>query len=344
MSVSEFEMGDTMRSRLERPSRLTIAFSFMVAVVMTLSNSGHTQDAYPSRSIRLVVTTAAGGALDFVARTVAERLSESMGQAVVIENLPAGNGSVAAGQFAKATPDGHTIMMVVDSTVTINPHLYRNPQYDAFLDFAPVSVVTRVPLVLMGSPNVQANNLRELIAFAKANPGKLNYASTGIGTQLHIGMELFKLMTKTNIVHVPYKGNTAAIADLLGGRVELALFGLSSAKPQVESGRLKAFGITAQQPSPLLPNVPTIEEAGLPNYTVYSWFGMFAPAKTPQGIIDRLAAEVQKASKDARFAGTLTKQGMQIIASSPKDMLATMREDSNRWRDVIKATGVSINQ
>ena len=333
-----------MRATGERRSRLAIAFSCVLAGVMALSDIGYAQDAYPSKSIRLVVTTAAGGALDLVARTIAERLSESMGQAVVIENLPAGNGSVAAGQFARATPDGYTIMMVVDSTVTINPHLYKNLQYDAFRDFAPVSVVTRVPLVLVGSPSVQANDLRELIAFAKTNPGKLNYASTGIGTQLHIGMEQFKLMTRTDIVHVPYKGNTAAIADLLGGRVELALFGLSSAKPHVESGRLKAFGITSEQRSPLLPNVPTIDEAGLPNYTVYSWFGMFAPAKTPQSIIDRLAAEVQKASKDPRFAGSLTKQGMQIVASSPKDMLAAMREDSKRWGDVIKATGVTINQ
>ena len=267
-----------------------------------------------------------------------------MRQPVIIENQPAGNGSVAAGQFAKAPPDGHTLMMIVDSTVTINPHLYKNLNYDAFRDFAPVSVLTRLPLVLIGSPTVQAGNLRELIEFAKANPGKLNYASTGVGTQLHIGMELFKLMTETDIVHVPYRATTAAIADVIGGRIELVLVGLSSAKPQIDGGRLRAFGISSPQRSSLLPDVPTMDEAGLPNYYVYSWFGMFAPAKTPQHIVERLAAEIQKAAKDPRFIATLVPQGMQIVASSPQDTLTAMRNDSKRWGSVIATTGVTINQ
>ena len=307
--------------------------------MMALARTGQAQESYPSKPIQLVVTTAAGGALDLVARAVAERLSESMRQPVIIENQPAGNGSVAAGQFAKAPPDGHTLMMMVDSTVTINPHLYKNLNYDAFRDFAPVSVVTRLPLVLIGSPTVQAGNLRELIEFAKANPGKLNYASTGVGTQLHIGMELFKLMTETDIVHVPYRATTAAIADVIGGRIELVLVGLSSAKPQIDGGRLRAFGISSPQRSSLLPDVPTMDEAGLPNYYVYSWFGMFAPAKTPQHIVERLAAEIQKAAKDPRFIATLVPQGMQIVASSPQDTLTAMRNDSKRWGERDRHNG-----
>ena len=204
--------------------------------------------------------------------------------------------------------------------------------------------MTRLPLVLIGSPTVQAGNLRELIEFAKANPGKLNYASTGVGTQLHIGMELFKLMTETDIVHVPYRATTAAIADVIGGRIELVLVGLSSAKPQIDGGRLRAFGISSPQRSSLLPDVPTMDEAGLPNYYVYSWFGMFAPAKTPQHIVERLAAEIQKAAKDPRFIATLVPQGMQIVASSPQDTLTAMRNDSKRWGSVIATTGVTINQ
>src|SRR5437764_1301320 len=213
----------------------------MAALSFALMSPVRAQDTYPSRPIQLVVTTAAGGALDLVARTVADRLSDALHQPIIIDNQPAGNGSVAAGQFAKAIPDGHTLMMVVDSTVTINPHLYRNLSYDSFRDFAPVSVVTKLPLVLISNPAVQANNLQELIAFIKANPGKLNYASTGVGTQLHIGMEMFKLMTKTDIVHVPYRATTAAMADLLGGRIDLALIGLSSAKAQVADGKLRAY-------------------------------------------------------------------------------------------------------
>ena len=304
----------------------------------------HAQDGYPSKPIQVVVTTAAGGALDLVARTVADRLSPSLHQPIIIDNQPAGNGSVAAGQFAKAMPDGHTLMMVVNSTVTINPHLYRNLSYDAFRDFAPVSVITRLPLVLVSNPSVQARDLKELIAVVKANPGKLNYASTGVGTQLHIGMEMFKLLTKTDIVHVPYRATTSAMADLLGGRIDLALIGLSSAKMQVESGKLRPYAIAAPQRSSLMPDVPTAEEAGLPGFEVRSWFGMFAPARTPPGVIDRLSREIKKASIDPKFVEALAPQGMQIIASSPEEMAQALREDFKKWGDVIRDTGTTINQ
>jgi tripartite-type tricarboxylate transporter receptor subunit TctC len=315
-----------------------------LGVALLSAASAHAQDNYPSKPIQVVVTTAAGGALDLVARTVADRLSASMHQPIIIDNQPAGNGSVAAGQFAKAVPDGHTLMMVVDSTVTINPHLYRNLTYDPFRDFAPVNVITRLPLVLVSNSSVQAHDLKELIALVKANPGKLNYASTGVGTQLHIGMEMFKLMTKTDIVHVPYRATTLAMADLLGGRIDLALIGLSSAKTQVESGKLRAYAISAPQRSSLMPNVPTADEAGLPGFEVRSWFGMFAPAKTPPSVIDRLSREIKKASTDPKFVEALAPQGMQIVASSPDEMAQALREDSRKWGDVIRDTGTMINQ
>jgi tripartite-type tricarboxylate transporter receptor subunit TctC len=291
-----------------------------------------------------VVTTAAGGALDLVARTVADRLSPSLHQPMIIENQPAGNGGVAAGQFVKAAPDGHTLMMVVDSTVTTNPHLYRNLSYDPFRDFAPVSVVTRLPLVLVSNPAVQAGNLQELIALIKAKPGQLNYASTGVGTQLHIGMEMFKLMTGTDIVHVPYRATTSAMTDLVGGRVDLALIGLSSAKTQVESGKLRAYAIAAPRRSSLMPNLPTAAEVALPGYEVRSWFGMLAPARTPTSIIDRLSRAIRLASTDPKFMAALEPQGMEIIASSPEEMAKAMREDFNKWGKVIRETGTTINQ
>lgn len=306
--------------------------------------SAHAQDNYPWKPIQLVVTTAAGGALDLVARTVADGLSASMHQPIIIDNQPAGNGSVAAGQFAKAMADGHTLMMVVDSTVTINPHLYRHLNYDPFRDFAPVSIVTRLPLMLVSNPGVPARDLQELIAYAKTNPGKLNYASTGVGTQLHIGMEMFKLLTNTDIVHVPYRATTSAMADLLGGRIDLALLGLSSVKAQVESGKLRAYAIAAPQRSSLMPDIATADEAGLPGFEVRSWFGMLAPAKAPQSVIDRLAREIKKASIDPKFVAALAPQGMQIVASSPEEMAQAMREDSKKWGDVIRQTGTTINQ
>ena len=316
----------------------------MLGIGLFCAAAAHAQDNYPSKPIQLVVTTAAGGALDLVARTVAEGLSTSLHQPIITDNQPAGNGSVAAGQFAKAVPDGHTLMMVVDSTVTINPHLYRNLSYDPFRDFAPVSIVTTLPLMLVSNPAVPAQDLQELIAYARANPGKLNYASTGVGTQLHIGMEMFKLLAKTDIVHVPYRATTSAMADLLGGRIDLALLGLSSARTQVESGKLRAYAIAAAQRSSLMPQVPTAAEAGLPGYQVRSWFGMFAPAKTPPSIIDRLAREIKKASTDPKFVAALAPQGMQIIASSPEEMAQALRDDYRTWGDVIRDTGTTINQ
>jgi tripartite-type tricarboxylate transporter receptor subunit TctC len=302
------------------------------------------QEAYPAKPIHLVVTTAAGGAGDLVARTLADRLTESLRQPVVIENQPAGNGGIAAGQVARAAPDGYTLMSVVDSTLTINPHLYRNLPYDPFRDFAPISIVSTLPLVLVTNTNVPAANVRELIALATANPGKLNYASTGVGTVLHIGMELFKRMTGTEIMHVPYRATTTAMADLMGGRIDMILIGQSSVKPLMEAGKLRILAIASPQRSPLMPDIPTLEEAGVPGYEVRSWFGLLAPAKTPLGVIERLSQEIKKAAADPRLVAALAPQGMQIIASSPAEMQAAMQADSGKWGEVIAATGTTINQ
>jgi tripartite-type tricarboxylate transporter receptor subunit TctC len=320
-----------------------MASVWWVALYLCAVSAG-AEDLYPSKPIHFIVTTAAGGAGDLVARAVADRLSESMRQPVIIENQPAGNGGIAAGQVAKSAPDGYTLMTVVDSTLTINPHLYRNLPYDPFRDFAPVSMVTRLPLVLVTNTTVQADSVRELIVLAKGNPGKLNYASTGVGTVLHIGMELFKLMTKTDIVHIPYRATTTAMADLMGGRIDLILIGQSSVKPLMEAGKLKVLAVASPQRSPLMPEVPTLDEAGVPGYEVRSWFGMLAPAKTPPSIVDRLSREAKKAAADPRFVAALAPQGMQIIASSPEEMQAAMQADSKKWAEVIAATGTTINQ
>jgi tripartite-type tricarboxylate transporter receptor subunit TctC len=312
--------------------------------VLALVPAGSDAQEYPSKPIHFIVTTAAGGAGDLVARALADRLSESLRQPVIIENQPAGNGGIAAGQVARSAPDGHTLMMVVDSTLTVNPHLYRNLPYDPFRDFTPVSAVTRLPLVLVTTTSMKATSVRELIALAKAEPGKLTYASTGIGTQLHVGMELFKLLTQTDILHVPYRATTGAMTDLMGGRIDMVLIGQSSAKAQVEGGKLKILAIASPRRSPLMPEIPTMEEAGVPGYEVSSWFGMLAPARTPPAIIERLSAEVKKAAADPRFIAQLAPQGMEIIASSPQEALAAMHADSKKWGDVIAKTGITINQ
>jgi tripartite-type tricarboxylate transporter receptor subunit TctC len=335
---------DCTRSQEVFLKRLLKAAALLAPILLALSSIAVQAETYPSRSIRLLVTTAAGGAGDLVARAVADRLSQSLGQAMVVENQPAANGSVAAGQLAKAAPDGYTLSVMVDSTLTSNPHLYKNLPYDAFKDFEPVGVISKVPLVLVVNRELKANDVRELIALAKTSPGKLSYASTGVGTQLHIGMELFKLMSGTDILHVPYRTTTSAMADVMGGRIDMVLVGQSSAKAQADSPQLKLLGIAAPERSPLMPQVPTINESGIPGYEVTSYFVMLAPAHTPRDIIARLSQELKKAAVDPKFIAALTPQGMDIIASSPDEMRATMTATSKKWGDVIVATGTTIAQ
>ena len=300
------------------------------------------QQAYPTKPIQFVVTTAAGGANDLVARTVANRLSELLQQPIVIENQPAANGNVAASHVARAPADGHTLMIVVDSTMTINPHLYGNIPYNVFQDFTPISLIVRAPVFLIANSAVKANTVQELISLAKASPGKLNYASSGVGTQLHIGMELFKIMTNTDIVHVPYRSTTSAIADLLGGRIELTLTSISSAKAGIDSGKLKALAVASER-SPLMPGLPTIAESGVPGYSVSSWFGMFGPANLLPAVMDRLSSAIKQMSLDQRFVAAMAPQGMSIVAGSPAELREAMRADLERWSGVIKRVGITIN-
>jgi tripartite-type tricarboxylate transporter receptor subunit TctC len=321
-----------------------LALSALCAALLLFSEAARAQQPYPSKPIHLIVTTAVGGAADAVARAVADRLSESMRQPVIVENRPGANGGLAAGQVARAAPDGYTLLLLVDSTLTMNPHLNKNLSYDAFRDFAPVSVVTRMPNGLVTNATVKANNVRELISLVKANPGKFNYASMGIGSAAHIGMELFKLMTKTDITHVPYRAATGAMTDVIGGRVNMILIGQSAVRGQMEAQTLRMLGIASRQRSPLLPQIPTMDEAGVPGYEVNSSNVIVAPAKTPPSVIDLLSREVKKAAADPRFISALAPQGMEIVASTPEEMLAAMQADSKKWGDVITTAGITINQ
>lgn len=324
-----------------RQTELGLRWAFLAFMAWLICPAG-AQDVYPSRVIHLVVTTAAGGADDFVARTVAQRLSAMMGRPIIIENEPAGNGSVAAGQVARASADGYTLMMVVDSTLTINPHLYKNTDFDVLRDFTPISIICRLPTVMMARADLPANNVEQLIALAHAHPGKLDYASTGVGTSLHVGMEMFKIATKTNIVHVPYRSTVGALNDLMGGRVDVMLLGIGSALNH--NDKLKVLAIASEQRSSLLPNVPTIAESGVPRFSLNSWFGLLGPPHLPQPVMDRLTAELSKAAVDPHFRSMFEKVGMQLVISSPQDMRSEMKADSKKWAGVINAIGLTINQ
>jgi tripartite-type tricarboxylate transporter receptor subunit TctC len=325
------------------------AFAFLLpcallvcGLIAVSSDPADAQDSYPSKDIHLVVTTAAGGADDFVARTVAQRLSTAMGQPIIIENKPAGNGSVAAGEVARAPADGYTLMMVVDSTLTINPHLYKTVDYDVFRDFTPISIITRLPTVLLARADLPANNIQELIALAQAHPGKLAYASTGVGTVLHVGMEMFKIATKTNIVHVPYRSTPGALNDLMAGRIDLMLAGITSALNH--NDKIKVLAITSAQRSPLLPNLPTIAESGVPGFSLTSWFALLGPPRLPQPVVGRLRSELNAAAGDPQFRSIFEKAGMQVVVSSPRDMRTEMATDSKKWATVIKTIGLTMNQ
>jgi tripartite-type tricarboxylate transporter receptor subunit TctC len=302
------------------------------------------QEEYPSRTIKLVLPQPAGGAVDLIARVLGERLAEQMKQPVIVENMPGANGSLAATSVSRAAPDGHTLMMAVDSNLVINPSLYSNLNYDPFVDLAPISVIAKLYVVLVANPKVEANNVAELIAYAKAHPNKLNYAGIGFGTAMHMGMELFKFRTKTEINHVSYRGTAPAITDVVAGVVDVMLTGPPSAKSMSEGGKLKLLGVASPERMPLMPEVPTISESGVPGYEMASWFGLLAPAKTPQPIVARLSQEVTKAINDGRFTDRIKAQGLDVVGSTPEQMLAMMQADARKWTDLIRATGIRIPQ
>lgn len=321
-----------------------IVSAVLVLACATLGpNPANAQD-YPSRTIKLILPQPAGGAVDLIARSLGERLAEQMNQPVIVENMPGANGSLAGAAVARAAPDGYTLMLAVDSNLVINPSLYNNLNYDPFRDFVPISVVAKLNMVLVANPKVEATNVRELIAYAKANPNKLNYAGIGIGSAMHMGMELFKFETKTQINHVSYRGTAPAMTDVVAGVVDLMFTGPPSARSMSEGGKLRLLAVASPQRMPSMPDVPTVSESGVPGYEMGSWFGLLAPAKTPQPIIERLSAEVSKAVHDPRFNGRMTTQGLQVVGGTPGQMLATMQADTRKWAELIKSADIKIQQ
>jgi tripartite-type tricarboxylate transporter receptor subunit TctC len=323
---------------------MRIAAARLACALAILSQVPAAAQDYPTRPIKLVLPQPAGGAIDLISRTLGDRLAEQMQQPVIVENQPGANGGLAAGQVARSAPDGYTLFMAVDTNLTVNPNLYPNLTYDPLGDFAPISVLTKVSLVLVANPKVPANNVRELIAYAKANPGKLNYASIGLGTQAHLGMELFKLMTKTDINMVSYRGTAPAMTDVVAGQVDVMFTGPPSAKAMSEGGKLKLLAVGGKQRLALMPEVPTIDESGVPGYELVGWFGILAPAKTPAPLLDRLTKEVRQAVADRRFSDKMAAQGLEVFGSTADEMLALMRADTQKWAEVIKATGAKIPQ
>jgi tripartite-type tricarboxylate transporter receptor subunit TctC len=291
-------------------------------------------DTYPSKPITWVVPFPPGGAMDVMARTLGDKLSQSMKQPVVIENRPGAGGSIGSGVVARSAPDGHT-MMIVSIGHAVNPSLYPKLSYDAAKDFEPVSLVGIVPNILVAHPSLKANNVKELIAQAKAAPGKLTYASAGNGTTVHLAAELFNSMAGVDVMHVPYKGSAPAVTDLIGGQVNIMFDSVSSAKPYIQSGKLKALAVTTSKRSSIFPNVPTMAESGIPGYELSGWYAVFVPAKTPKPIVDRLNAELVKALKQDDVRARFTQIGAEPVGSSPQQLANTLKTETARWAKIV---------
>jgi len=294
---------------------------------------------YPSRPLKLIVPFPPAGATDIVGRIVAQKLSERLGQPVVVENRPGAGGSLGSDLAAKATPDGYTILMATSSTHSIGPVLQKLP-YDPIKDFAPITHVANVPNVLVVSPKLPAKNLAELVALARSQPGKLNYASAGVGSITQLNAELFKMIAKVDIVHVPYKGTQLSIPDLANGSVSMLFDSLASAVPNIKSGNVRPLALNAPRRSALFPDLPTLAEAGMPEFDLYTWFGMFAPAGTPPEAVARIQREVVAGLKSPDVLERFAAVGAEPVGSTPAEFVERIRSDAAKWGEVIRAGNI----
>lgn len=311
-----------------------------IAVLAAAGTASALAQNYPTKPIRILIGQAPGSATDVVSRVVGNRLSEGLGQPIVIEARPGAGGVVGTEAAARSAPDGYTLFMGNNSTHGSNPAVYAKLPYDAVKDFAPISFVASVPYVLVVEPSLPVNSVQELIAFAKARPGKINYASAGNGSTHQFCAELLKSTAGIDVVHIPYKGSPPGIAAVLAGEVSLMFANLTDVGSQIKSGRVKALAVTTLKRAELLPSVPTMVEAGVPDFEITSWFGLLAPAGTPASIVARLNAETVKVLGRADVKATLAAQGLEVKPGSPEQFAAYIKSEIARFTKIGKAAGI----
>jgi tripartite-type tricarboxylate transporter receptor subunit TctC len=298
------------------------------------------QEAYPNRPINMVVTFAPGGSSDVLARAAAAALSSGLGQQMVVDNRPGAGGHIGAAVVAHAVPDGYTILFGTNGTLGIGPAIYAKLSYNPERDLAPVGLLHTLPQLLIVNPSVPAKNLLELIDYARRNPGALSFASSGMGAASHLAGELLKQQAKIDIIHIPYKGGGAAVADLLSGRVSMMLETIPNALPLVRSGQMRAIGVTTKERSPLAPDIPSLAETGLPDFDISAWTGLFVPAGTPVAIIERLNAETRKIAGEHDYVARIQAMGTDVASSSPAAFGKFVNDDVDRWSAVIRKAGI----
>ena len=322
---------------------MTFNRCWAIAALLAVFAQNAFAQAYPTHSIRLVVPFPAGGTTDILARAAAQKLSESLGQAVVVDKRPGAAGNIGADLVAKSAPDGYTLLMGTVGTHAINPGLYAKMPYDHVKDFVPVVLVAGVPNVLAVYPAFPVNSVAELIALAKSKPGTINFASSGSGTSIHLSGELFKTMAGVDMTHIPYKGSSPALTDLMGGQVQIMFDNLPSSLPLIKAGKLRAIAVTSLKRAPALPDVPTISESGLPGFEASSWFGVLAPAGTPAPIVAKLNADVNKWLQSPEAREQLLAQGANAAGGTPEQFAAHIRAETEKWAKVVKASGAKAD-
>jgi len=312
----------------------------LIATLGALLASSAMAQQYPSKPVRLVVPFAPGGGTDLVARAIAQRVTETLGQSVIVDNRAGAGGVVGAEHVAKAPADGYTLLMGTPGAMTINPNLRVKIPYDIAKDFAPISLATISPFVLSVHPSVPAKSVKELIAIARSRPGQLNYGSAGQGSVAHLATEQFKSLTKVDVVHVPYKGSNPAVTSFIGGQLDLMFENQPTILPHIQSGRVRGLAVGTVVRSELLPQLPTMREAGVADYEASTAFGVLAPARTPEAIIVRLNREIAGALKSAEMKSSLSKQGLDAVGSTPEQYANHLREESARYARLIKLVGL----
>lgn len=319
------------------PAIVLAALSAMVGGQATAA------DTWPSRPVKIIVPSPPGDGSDITARVVADKLQAAFGQPFIVENKPGAGGVVAAEQVAHAAPDGYTLIMGNAGSHGINAAVYTNLNYDAVKSFAPISLIALSPNVLVVNPNAPIHSVKDLIDLARAKPGALDFASGGQGSSAHMSMELFKYMTKTNLNHIPYKGATPALTDIIAGTVPVMFVNLPPAMGHIRSGKVRALAVTTAERWKSLPDVPTVAESGVPGFETVAWFGLLAPAGTPRPVIERLAAEIHKIVQMPDVRARIEGTGAQEIGGTPEEFAARIRGDVDKWKRVAEAANVHID-
>ncbi|RPJ47036.1 MAG: tripartite tricarboxylate transporter substrate binding protein [Betaproteobacteria bacterium] len=329
---------------LVRIARTTIVAVISTTIIATTGAHAAqpAKGTYPERPIRLIIAQAPGGNADIIARALAEAMGERLGQTIVADNRPGASGIIATELAVKAPPDGHTLLLV-PSSFGVNPAARRNLPYDQLRDLAPITLVAMAPNVLVVGPALPIKSVADLVNAAKANPGKLTYGSSGNLGSPHLAGELFELMTQTDMVHVPYKGAAAAMIDLVAGRISLSFASLPSAIAHIRSGRLQALAVTTEKRFPLMPDLPTVSESGLPGFETSAWQGLVAPARTPPAIIKRLNSEAVSVIKQPAMHERMVQNGAAPVGSTPEELWDFARKQIEKWGKVIKAAGITPN-